>query len=57
MAEKKPMKLLIEGLVAAFRAAHGEPIELMYAATHLVATGVLPAGWGVFVRPARRGGC
>lgn len=51
------MKLLIEGLVAAFRAAHGEPIELMYAATHLVATGVLPAGWGVFVRPARRGGC
>lgn len=40
----------VEGLVATFRAAHGEPIELMYAASVLVATGLLLAGWGVFIR-------
>ena len=40
----------IEGLVATFRAAHEEPIELMYAASLLIATGGLLAGWGVFIR-------
>ncbi|MBX9605958.1 MAG: hypothetical protein K2Y51_07015 [Gammaproteobacteria bacterium] len=43
----------IEGLVATFRAAHGEPVDLLYAAGHLVATGALLAGWGVFVRMNR----
>jgi hypothetical protein len=42
--------LAIEGLVAAFRAAHGEPVELLYAAALLGATGVLLAGWGIFIR-------
>lgn len=40
----------IEGLVATFRAARGEAVELVYAASLLVAAGVLLAGWGVFVR-------
>ncbi|MBK7976275.1 MAG: hypothetical protein IPK07_24390 [Deltaproteobacteria bacterium] len=40
----------IEGLVATFRAADGEPIELMYAASLLVGTGALLAGWGLFIR-------
>lgn len=43
----------IEGLVATFRAAHGEPVDLLYAAGHLVATGALLAGWGLFVRMNR----
>ena len=42
--------LAIEGLVATFRAAHGEPVDLIYAAGLLVGTGVLLAGWGVFIR-------
>ena len=42
--------LAIEGLVATFRASHGEPIQLLYAAALLVATGALLAGWGVFIR-------
>ena len=40
----------IEGLVATFRAADGQPVELMYAACLLVAAGALLAGWGVFIR-------
>ena len=40
----------IEGLVATFRAAHGQAIELIYAASLLVAAGALLAGWGLFVR-------
>ncbi len=40
----------IEGLVATFRAAHGKPIELLYASSLLVATGALLAGWGAFIR-------
>lgn len=40
----------IEGLVATFRAADGKPIELLYAASLLVAVGVLLAGWGAFIR-------
>lgn len=40
----------IEGLVATFRAAHGEPVQLVYAASVLVSAGALLAGWGVFIR-------
>jgi hypothetical protein len=42
--------IVIEGLVATFRAAHEEPIQFLYAASILVAAGVLLAAWGVFVR-------
>lgn len=42
--------LSIEGLVATFRATHGEPVELIYAAGLVAATGLLLAGWGIFVR-------
>ena len=40
----------IEGLVATFRAAHDDSVQLVYAASILISTGVLLAGWGVFVR-------
>ena len=40
----------IEALVATFRAAHEEPIQLVYAASILVAAGVLLAAWGIFIR-------
>lgn len=40
----------IEALVATFRASHGEPLQLVYAASVLLAAGVLLAAWGVFVR-------
>jgi len=42
--------LVIEGLVATFRAAHEDQVQLLYAASLLLATGVLLAGWGVFIR-------
>jgi hypothetical protein len=42
--------LVIEGLVATFRAAHEDPAQLQYAASILLAAGVLLAGWGVFIR-------
>lgn len=42
--------LAIEGLVATFRALHEDPAQLLYAASILIAVGVLLAGWGVFVR-------
>lgn len=42
--------LSIEGLVATFRAAHEDPSHLMYAASIVLAAGVLLAGWGIFVR-------
>ena len=41
--------LTIEGLVATFRAAHEDPSQLVYAAGLLLATGVLLAGWGLFI--------
>ncbi len=41
--------LAIEGLVATFRALHEDPAQLLYAASILVAVGVLLAAWGVFV--------
>jgi len=42
--------LAIEGLVATFRASHEDPAQLLHAAALVVATGVLLAGWGWFVR-------
>ncbi|BAU47478.1 membrane protein [Sulfurifustis variabilis] len=42
--------LAIEGLVATFKAIHEEPEQLLYAASIVLSTGALLAGWGVFVR-------
>jgi hypothetical protein len=42
--------LVIEGLVATFKAVHEDPTQLLYAASILFASGVLLAGWGVFIR-------
>ena len=42
--------LAIEGLVATFRAAHEDPVQLLYAASILVAAGILLAAWGIFIR-------
>ena len=42
--------LAIEGLVATFKAIHEDPAQLLYAAIILVATGILLAAWGFFVR-------
>ncbi len=41
--------LAIEGLVATFKAIHEDPSQLPYAASLLVATGLLLAAWGVFI--------
>lgn len=41
--------LAVEGLVATFKALHEDPKQLPYAASILVAVGVLLAAWGVFV--------
>jgi peptidoglycan/LPS O-acetylase OafA/YrhL len=45
--------LTIEGLVATFKAAHEDPAYMLYAASMVLAAGVLLAGWGVFVRMNR----
>ena len=42
--------LVIEGLVATFKAVHEDPTQLLYAASILFAAGVLLACWGVFIR-------
>jgi hypothetical protein len=42
--------LAIEGLVATFKALHEDLSELLYASLLLGATGLLLAGWGVFIR-------
>lgn len=42
--------IVIEGLVATFRAVHEDLAQLAYASSVLVAAGLLVAGWGVFVR-------
>lgn len=42
--------LALEGLVATFKAIHENMAHLAYAAGILVATGVLLAAWGLFVR-------
>jgi hypothetical protein len=41
--------LAVEGLVATFKALHEDPRQLPYAASILVAVGVLLAAWGLFV--------
>lgn len=41
--------LAIEGLVATFKAIHEDPTQLPYAASILVAVGILLAAWGVFI--------
>jgi len=41
--------LAIEGLVATFKALHEDPAQLPYAASLLVAVGVVLAAWGLFV--------
>lgn len=40
----------IEALVATFKAAHEEPVQLVYAACILLAAAVLLAAWGFFIR-------
>ena len=42
--------LAIEGLVATFKAQDEAPENLPYAASILIATGILLAGWGVFIK-------
>ena len=42
--------LAIEGLVATFKALHDNPAHLPFAATLLIAVGVLLAAWGYFIR-------
>ena len=41
--------LAIEGLVATFRALHEDPAQLPYAASILIAVGILLAAWGLLV--------
>jgi hypothetical protein len=41
--------LAVEGLVSTFKSLHEDPTMLPYAATVLVATGVLLAAWGLFI--------
>lgn len=40
----------IEGLVATFRAAHENAVQLIYAASILVSAGILLVCWGLFIR-------
>jgi hypothetical protein len=42
--------LVIEGLVATFKALHEDLAQLTYAAALLIAAGALLAAWGVFIR-------
>ena len=42
--------LAIEGLVATFRAVHENPAQLAAAASLLLGTAALLAGWGAFIR-------
>jgi Ni/Fe-hydrogenase subunit HybB-like protein len=42
--------LVIEGLVATFKAIHEDMAQLVYAAALLLASAALLAGWGVFIR-------
>jgi hypothetical protein len=41
--------LAVEGLIATFKALREDPSQLPYAASLLIAVGVLLAGWGAFV--------
>jgi hypothetical protein len=42
--------LAIEALVATFKAIHEQPAQLVYAAAITIATGLLLAAWGFFIR-------
>ncbi|MEO5661559.1 MAG: hypothetical protein ABIQ90_17450 [Polaromonas sp.] len=42
--------LVVEGLVATFKALHDDLSQLPYAASILISVAVLLAGWGVFIR-------
>ena len=42
--------LVIEGLVATFKAVHEDLVHLLYAAALLLSTAVVLAAWGVFVK-------
>jgi hypothetical protein len=42
--------LVIEGLVATFKAIHEDPTQLLYAAALVASVGVVLAGWGYFIR-------
>lgn len=42
--------LVIEGLVATFKAAYQDPVQLLYAASIVFSAGALLVGWGVFIR-------
>ncbi|MBC7436359.1 MAG: hypothetical protein H7332_09860 [Bdellovibrionales bacterium] len=41
--------LVIEGLVATFKGVHEDPVQLLYAASILVAASALLASWGIFI--------
>jgi hypothetical protein len=45
--------LAIEGLVATFQAIHEDLEDLLYAAASILATAVLLASWGLFIRHNR----
>jgi len=45
--------LAIEGLVATFKASYKDPEHMLYAASIVLAAGVLLACWGLFVRMNR----
>jgi hypothetical protein len=42
--------IAIEGLVATFRAADQDPLQLLYASGLLVSAAALLAAWGIFIR-------
>ena len=44
------VSLVIEGLVAAFRAIHQDLRQLVFASSLVFAVGVLVAAWGLFIR-------
>ncbi len=42
--------IVIEGLVATFKASDKEPAQLLYASSLLIAAAALLVGWGMFIR-------
>ena len=42
--------LVIEALVATFKGVHESPEQVLYASAMVLASGVLLAGWGLFIR-------
>ncbi|HXW10236.1 MAG TPA: hypothetical protein VD737_06455 [Steroidobacteraceae bacterium] len=45
--------LTIEALVATFKSGNGQPQDLLYASSMVLAAGGLLAGWGLFIRTNR----